>query len=120
MKQPNRDILKNVGPTVLFNMTGKFGKGPAMDAMNKAAGCFVMALQDMGGEAPDDPTYYQVWGQSCGLPSGESFKLLRNVMVTCGWVVSGDRSDGPYLMITAKGKEKAASFEKHLKPKDSE
>ena len=110
MKQHPEEVLGRVAPTVLFNMTGKFGKAAALTAMHRAAGIFMLAMRDMGGECPDDPKYYQVWGQGCGLPSGKSFLLLKNVMITCGWLVRPDRSDGHHLVVTEKGTEKALGF----------
>jgi hypothetical protein len=108
--------MGRVGPTVLFNMTGKFGKDAALAAMSKAAGCFLMALEDMGGESPDDPKYYQIWGQSCGLPTAKSFFLLKNAMISSGWMVRPERSDGFHLAITPQGEAKATDFRKRLDP----
>ena len=121
MTQHPDEILKNVGPTVLFNMTGKFGKQQALEAMHRAASIFVMALEDMSGECPDDAAFYQVWAQTAGLPTAKSFILLKNTMITCGWIVRAERTAGPFLMITPKGQEKAVGFRKYLKePTDAD
>ncbi len=116
MKQHPDEILKNVSQSVLFRMTGKFDRTAALETLNRAAGIFILALQDMGGEAPDDPNFYQTWGQLSGLPSAESFALLKSVMVDIDWIWRVDRADGFHLLLTGKGREKAAGYAKHLKP----
>jgi hypothetical protein len=97
-------------------MTGKFDRETALRAMNRAAGIFILSLRDMGGETPDDPAFYQIWGQASGLPSGESFGILKGVLVDLEWIYRVDRPEGFFLTITQKGEEKAEGFAQHLTP----
>lgn len=120
MTQQHNDISGRISPTVLFDITGKFGKDQAIKAMNKAGASFVLALRDMGGRCPDNPAFYSSWAMGCGLPQAKSFALLRNVLVTIGWVIRAECSDGHDLILTEKGRSKAVAFELNLKPKDND
>jgi hypothetical protein len=108
--QDRYEILKGIPPNILFTMTGKFGKEDALKAMHRAACSFLLALEDLGGDAEDDPAYYPVWGQACGLPGAKAFVVLRNSMEAAGWITRTTIATGPRVYITPIGRNKAVAF----------
>jgi len=119
MKQPE-DVLKNTSPNYLFQMTGKFGAKEALFSLNRAARCFLLALQDMDGKVADQQEDYALWGMSCRLPGAKSFTLLLEIMAKCGWVTRVKVADAKCVLLTPLGTQKCAEFRAKLKPESND
>lgn len=92
-----------INPQTLFEMTGIFDQKRAMDRFNRAAGMFMMALKDMGGQVDEGPGLGIVWAGALKLPP-KGFILMLTVMRKIGWIDRTMKADKDFcLLLTPKG-----------------
>jgi hypothetical protein len=99
-----------VNPQTLFEMTGIFDADRAMQRFNKAAGMFLLALKDMGGQVDEGPGLGIVWAGALKLPP-RGFILLLTVMRKLEWIDRTMKADRQFcLLLTPKGHLKADNY----------
>jgi len=103
-------VEMQVNPQTLFEMTGIFDQDRAMQRFNKAAGMFLIALKDMGGQVDEGPGLGIVWAGALKLPP-KGFILLLTVMRKLEWIDRTMKADRQFcLLLTPKGNLKSDHF----------
>jgi len=118
MTQPLDKIFVDRVSKARFILSGKFSATDAARAMQKAAGAYLLAIRDMGGEVLDDPANYARMGRALHLPGAEGFAAVRESMLRCSWLTESYRDGKAYLAVTSIGYGKCPEYERCLRPEN--